>query len=54
LEYFINHPIQKIVVSLNETIRLMKEIDEVIDHHGGWPDAFQSATNTDKPSEGLN
>ncbi len=31
---------QKIVVALNETIRLMKEIDEVIEKHGGWPDAF--------------
>jgi len=31
---------QKIVVALNETIRLMKEIDKVIDKHGGWPDAF--------------
>jgi len=27
----------KIVVALNETIRLMKEIDETIDAHGGWP-----------------
>jgi predicted helicase len=28
---------QKIVVALNETIRIMKEIDEAIDEHGGWP-----------------
>ena len=28
---------QKIVVALNETIRIMKEIDEAIDGHGGWP-----------------
>jgi type I restriction-modification system DNA methylase subunit/SOS-response transcriptional repressor LexA len=33
---------QKIVVSLNETIRLIKEIDEVIEQHGGWPGAFQT------------
>jgi len=33
---------QKIVVALAETIRLMKEIDEVIEKHGGWPGAFQS------------
>jgi predicted helicase len=33
---------QKIVVALNETIRIMREIDEVIDKHGGWPDAFLS------------
>ena len=32
---------QKIVVALTETIRLMKEIDEVIEKHGGWPGAFQ-------------
>lgn len=30
----------KIVTALHETIRLMEEIDEVIDDHGGWPDAF--------------
>jgi predicted helicase len=28
---------QKIVVALSETIRLMAEIDEVIEQHGGWP-----------------
>jgi len=33
---------QKIVVALNETIRLMQEIDEVIEQHGGWPGAFQT------------
>jgi len=27
---------EKIVVALGETIRLMKQIDEVIDGHGGW------------------
>ena len=32
---------QTISVALNETIRLMKEVDEVIEEHGGWPDAFQ-------------
>ena len=31
---------QKIVVALSETLRIMQEIDEVIDQHGGWPDAF--------------
>ena len=28
---------QKVVVAINETIRIMKEIDEVIEGHGGWP-----------------
>ena len=42
---------QKIVVALNETIRVMAEIDEVIEAHGGWPDAFQTASETDAASE---
>jgi len=33
---------QKIVVALAETIRIMAEIDEVIEEHGGWPGAFQT------------
>jgi hypothetical protein len=28
---------QKVIVALKETIRLMAEIDEVIEEHGGWP-----------------
>ena len=35
---------QKIVVALSETIRIMAEIDEVIESHGGWPGAFQTAS----------
>ena len=31
---------QKILAAIAETIRLMGEIDEVIDQHGGWPGAF--------------
>jgi Type ISP C-terminal specificity domain len=34
----------RIVVALHETIRIMRGIDEVIDAHGGWPDAFQVAS----------
>ncbi len=37
---------QKIVVALAETIRLMKEIDEVIEQHGGWPGAFQGSSGS--------
>jgi hypothetical protein len=33
---------QRIVLALSETIRLMGEIDDVIEDHGGWPDAFQT------------
>ncbi len=32
----------KVVTVLSETIRLMAEIDKVIDQQGGWPGAFQS------------
>ena len=38
----------KIVVALTNTIRLMSEIDEVINQHGGWPGAFVS----DSPQSG--
>lgn len=31
---------QKIVVALKETVRLMAEIDKVIEAYGGWPAAF--------------
>ena len=43
---------QKIVVALNETIRIMAEIDEVIEAHGGWPGAFQTGAESDTASEG--
>ena len=35
---------QKIVVALNETVRIMAEIDEVIEAHSGWPGAFHTAS----------
>jgi SOS-response transcriptional repressor LexA len=44
---------QKIVVALNETIRIMAEVDEVIETHGGWPDAFQTESHADAASEGT-
>ena len=31
---------QRVVVALHETLRLMKEVDSVIEKHGGWPGAF--------------
>jgi predicted helicase len=37
---------QRIVVALNETIRIMDEIDQVINAHGGWPKAFQDQQKT--------
>jgi predicted helicase len=36
---------RRIVVALGETIRLMAEIDRVIDEHGGWPGAFKGMTD---------
>lgn len=39
---------QKIVVAISETIRLMKQIDEVIEQHGGWPGAFQTIDHIEK------
>jgi predicted helicase len=42
---------QKIVVALSETIRLMKEIDEVIEQHGGWPGAFQTGEAKAAPAK---
>ena len=44
---------QKIVVALNETIRIMAEIDEVIDAHGGWPDAFRIGSEADEARRGA-
>lgn len=38
---------QKIVVALTDTIRVMKEIDEVIEAHGGWPGAFVDASQAE-------
>lgn len=37
-----------VVIALNETIRLMQEIDEVIDAHGGWPDVFVGESEDSK------
>ena len=44
---------QKIVVALNETIRVMAEIDEAIETHGGWPGAFQTGSEADAASAGT-
>ena len=38
-------------VALNETVRLMAEIDEVIEAHGGWPGASQSGSEAEAASE---
>ena len=41
----------KIVVALSGTVRLMQEIDALIEQHGGWPGAFaQPAGNGQAPS----
>lgn len=38
----------RIVTALHETIRIQREIDEVIDAHGGWPDAFAAPALKDE------
>ena len=35
---------QKIVVALNETLRIMAEIDQAIEGRGGWPNAFSTGS----------
>ena len=44
---------QKIVFVLNETIRIMAELDKVIEARGGWPDAFQTGSEADAAPEGA-
>jgi hypothetical protein len=33
------------IVALDETAKVMAEIDKVIDRHGGWPEAFKGMTD---------
>lgn len=40
----------KIVTALAETIRLMRQIDEVINQHGGWPGAFATVESVQPPT----
>lgn len=42
---------QKTVVAIDETIRLMREIDEVIEQYGGWPGAFALRAGDIAPAE---
>lgn len=41
----------KIVTALNETIHLMRQIDKVINEHGGWPGAFTSPAETEQDGQ---
>lgn len=42
---------QKVVVAISETISIMKEIDALIEQHGGWPGAFVTEpTNSAEPA----
>jgi predicted helicase len=36
------HHYKKILVAISETIKVMNEIDLVIDNNGGWPNAFEN------------
>jgi predicted helicase len=44
---------QKIIFALTQTIRLMGQVDEVIEAHGGWPRAFQSIGVADTATLGI-
>ena len=37
------------IVALTRTAELMPKIDEEIEKHGGWPDAFRGMTNDPTP-----
>jgi Type ISP C-terminal specificity domain len=43
----------KIIIALSNTIRIMREIDKVIDEHGGWPDAFQAEGKTEAAGDTM-
>src|SRR5207247_569683 len=36
----------RIVIAIGETMRLMRQVDDVIDASGGWPGAFPGPTGT--------
>jgi type I restriction-modification system DNA methylase subunit len=42
----------KIILALDQTLRLMVNIDDVIQEHGGWPDAFLSGSGTTSSNHG--
>ena len=44
---------QRIVVALTETVRVMAEIDEIIEAHGGWPGAFHASGPAERRRSGL-
>ena len=36
---------RRMIVALTRTAEIMPKIDEVIEKHGGWPDAFRGMTD---------
>lgn len=42
---------RRMIVALTRTAELMPKIDEVIEKHGGWPDAFRGMTDDAEVSE---
>lgn len=44
---------QKIIVALSETIRVIGEIDAVVENHGGWPAAFAKRNLGQESESGL-
>ena len=43
----------RIVIALHETIRIMREIDEAINAHGGWPGAFASTAQSPEAKDAI-
>lgn len=38
---------QRIVVAIAETVQTMKELDQLVDKHGGWPSAFRAGRKSE-------
>ncbi len=42
---------RRVVIAINETRRLMTQVDQVIEKHGGWPGAFAGGQEGDGDGE---
>ena len=44
---------RRITIAIRETIALMKQVDDTINKHGGWPDAFYTPPLSDSTTVGA-